>query len=431
MKKGGLQPEGYIPRLIDSELSRRLDNIGAVEVAGTMWCGKTWTSLAYGESITRIGNQSTRIAVEADPGIALLGDKPHVIDEWQDVPAIWDEVRASVDQNAGQAGQYILTGSTQPHKYEVHHSGAGRISTLRMRTMSLQETGDSKACISLAGLFRGEFTPQPINQSLSPIVEYIYRGGWPALNNKTQKDSSLFLDSYFDAVFEVNIPRFGLNGSDARKVARSLARNLGSAPKLSTISQDAGFDISNSKASNEKASAYIRAFEQLYMIEGITGWDAPIRSKTRLRLKPKYYFSDPSLAANLLSVTQDRILEEGQLFGVLFESLCMHDLAVYSSVLPGAGLEPLHYYRDSDGLEVDAIIELKDGRWGAFEIKLGENKFEDAAKSLLRLRSKVLSNPLSNNQEPAFLAVLVGAGEFARQDKETGIYIIPITALGA
>ena len=431
MKKGGLLPEGYIPRLIDSELSRRLDNIGAVEVAGTMWCGKTWTSLAYGESITRLGNQSTRIAAEADPGIALLGDKPHVIDEWQDVPAIRDEVRSSVDQNAAQAGQYILTGSTQPHKEEVHHSGAGRISTLRMRTMSLQETGDSKACISLAGLFRGEFTPQPINQSLYPIVEFIYRGGWPALNNGSQKDPSLFLDSYFDAVFEVNIPGFGLNSTDARKVARSLARNLGSAPKLSMVSQYAGFDNSNPKASSEKVSSYIRAFEQLYMIERITGWDAPIRSKTRLRSKPKYYFSDPSLAANLLGVTQNRILEEGQLFGVLFESLCMHDLAVYSSVLPGAGLEPLHYYRDSDGLEVDAIIELKDGRWAALEIKLGENKFEDAAKSLLRLRSKVLSNPMSNNQEPTFMAVLVGAGEFARQDKETGIYIIPITALGA
>lgn len=431
MEKGGLQPEGYIPRLIDSELSRRLDNIGAVEVAGTMWCGKTWTSMAFGESITRIGNQSVRIAAEADPGLALLGDKPHVIDEWQDVPAIWDEVRASVDQNAGQAGQYILTGSTQPHKDQVHHSGAGRISTLRMRTMSLQETGDSTASVSLAGLFKGEFTPGVVNQNLSPIVEYIYRGGWPALNDKTVKDASLFLDSYFDAVFDVNIPRFGLNGSDARKVARSLARNLGSAPKLSTISGDAGFDTGNTKAASEKASSYIRAFEQLYMLEGISGWDAPIRSKTRLRTKPKYYFADPSLAANLLGVAQERIIEEGQLFGVLFESLCMHDLAVYSSVLPGAGPEPLHYYRDSDGLEVDAIIELKDGRWAAIEIKLGDNKFEDAAKSLLRLRSKVMSNPFANNPEPVFMATIVGAGEYIRQDKETGIYIIPITALGA
>ncbi|MBP5261785.1 MAG: ATP-binding protein [Clostridiales bacterium] len=431
MKKGSLKPEGYIPRLIDSELSRRLDNIGAVEIAGTMWCGKTWTSLAFGESITRVGNQSTRIAAEADPGIVLLGDKPHVIDEWQDVPAIWDEVRASVDQNAGQAGQFILTGSTQPHKDEVHHSGAGRISTLRMRTMSLQETGDSKAQVSLAGLFRGEFKPQLVDQSLSPIAEYIYRGGWPALNNKTSKDVSVFLDSFLDAVFDVNIPTLGLNGSDARKVARSLARNLGSAPTLSTVSQDAGFDTSNPKAASEKASFYIRAFEQLYLIEGITGWDAPIRSKTRLRLKPKYYFADPSLAANLLGVAKDRILEEGQLFGVLFESLCMHELAVYSSILPGAGAEPLHYYRDSDGLEVDAVIELKDGSWGAVEIKLGENKFEDAARSLLRLRSKVLSNPMANNREPAFMAMIVGAGEYARQDKETGIYIIPITTLGA
>ncbi|MCR5649875.1 MAG: DUF4143 domain-containing protein [Lachnospiraceae bacterium] len=167
------------------------------------------------------------------------------------------------------------------------------------------------------------------------------------------------------------------------------------------------------------------------MIEGISGWDAPIRSKTRLRLKPKYYFADPSLAANILGITPKRLLEDGQLFGILFESLCMHDLAVYSSVLPNAGLNPLHYYRDSDGLEIYAVIELKDGRWGAIEIKLGENKFDDAAKSLLRLRSKVLSNPLADNKEPAFMAVIVGAGEYARQDKETGIYVIPVTSLGA
>lgn len=431
MKSGKLKPTEYIPRLIDIELSRRLDNIGAVEVAGTMWCGKTWTSLAFGESIARIGNQGTRIAAEADPRIALLGDKPHVIDEWQDVPAIWDEVRASIDQNGDVQGQYILTGSSQPNKEKVHHSGAGRISTLRMHTMSLQETNNSTASVSLAGLFRGEFQPQMVNQSLTPLAEYICRGGWPALNNGTKKDPNVFLDSYFDAVFDVNIPRFGLNGSDARKVAKSLARNLGNAPTLSTISQDSGFDMTNSKVANEKSSSYIRAFEQLYMVNGLTGWDAPIRSKSRLRIKPKYYFADPSLAANLLGVTPQRIINDGQLFGILFESLCIHDLAVYTSVLPEAGSESLHYYRDSDGLEVDSIIELKDGRWAAIEMKLGDNKFEDAKQSLLRLRSKVLANPLAKNREPSFMAMLVGACEYARQDKSTGIYVIPITSLGA
>ncbi len=429
MDTGKLKPAGYIPRLIDSRLSKHLDNIGAVEVAGTMWCGKTWTSMAYGESITRIGNNNVRDAAESDPTIALIGEQPHVIDEWQDIPEIWDEVRAAVDKNAGIAGQYILTGSSRSNKSEIHHSGAGRISTIQMRTMSLQETGDSLACVSLTDLFNGKFEPRLVNQSLSPLAEYICRGGWPALNNRTEKDVSVFLDSYFDAVFDVNIPKLGLRSNEARKVAKSIARTLGNAPTLATISQDAGFDISP-KLANEKVSAYISAFEVLYMIEAITGWDAPIRSKSRLRIKPKYYYADPSLAANLLNVTPERIISDGQLFGVLFESLCMHDLAVYSSLLPDAGKEPLHYYRDSDGLEVDAIIELKDGRWAAFEIKLGENKYKEAVESLERLRSKVVANPCARNPEPSFMAVIVGSGEYARQDKDSGIYIIPITALG-
>lgn len=427
MKKGKLLPEGYMPRLLDHVLSERLDQAGAVEVTGTMWCGKTWTSTAFGNSITRIGLTPARLAAEADPATALIGETPHVIDEWQDVPAIWDEVRMQVDETAGKPGQFILTGSAQPNKEKVHHSGAGRISRLHMRTMSLQESGRSSGKVSLAGLFRGEFEPQLVQQKLLPLADWICQGGWPSLIHNGITDSSVLLDSYLDALFEVNIPRKGLKGAESRNVMQALARNLGSAPRWYTVAADARFDQPEKKAAAEKAAAHVGALKELYVVEEVCGWDAPIRSKSRLRTKPKYYFADPSLAARMLNVTAQRILEDGQLFGVLFESLCIHELSVYASVLPGANV---FYYRDSDGLEADAVIELRDGRWAAFEIKLGENRFREAAASLKRLKDKVALNPAAENPEPVFTAVLVGAGEYARYDKETGIYIIPITALG-
>jgi predicted AAA+ superfamily ATPase len=295
--------------------------------------------------------------------------------------------------------------------------------------MTLAEMGLSTASVSLAGLFEGRFSSQLVQQPLAPLARILCKGGWPALVNR-DVSSSAYLDAYFDALFSVSMPRKGLSGHESRRVALSLARNLGTAAKLATVASDARLGEADSKAATAKASAHIAALQELYVIEQVTGWDAPIRSKSRLRTKPKRYFADPSLAASLLQVSPEGLLEDGQLFGLLFESLCMHDLAVYASVLPGANAEPLHYYRDSDGLEVDAIIELRDGRWAAFEVKLGENQASSAAASLRRLAKKVAANPAARNPEPEFLAVIVGAGEFARYDRELGVYILPITCLG-
>ncbi len=430
MEKGSLQPEGYMKRIADEQLSTLLDLFGAVEVAGTMWCGKTWTSLSFAESVSRIGQTAARTAAEADPETALIGKRPHVIDEWQDVPAIWDEVRDAVDREGGRPGQYILTDSCEPNKAFVHHSGAGRIAKLRMRTMTLYEQGISKGEVSLKGLFDGQFSPRLVQQKLLPLAETICRGGWPALARLSNPDAQSYLNGYFDALFDVNIPRKKLNGDDSRKVAISLARNSGRAVKMSTVAQDARFGEGGDKAAAAKASAHIAALEELYVIESVSGWDAPIRSVSRLRTKPKYYFADASLAASLLQLTPERLVTEGQLFGDLFENLCIHDLSVYASALPGAKAAPLNYYRDSDGLEVDVIIELRDGRWCAIEIKLGDNKAEEGAASLNRLVSKIRANPAARNPDPSFLAVLTGAGEYARFDKKTGVYILPLTVLG-
>ncbi len=429
MEYGQLKPKGYMPRIADGQLAHMLDTFGAVEVAGTMWCGKTWTSLAFGQSVSRIGLAGPRAAAEADPGVALLGDRPHVVDEWQDVPAIWDEVRAAVDASGNEPGSFILTGSSEPSKDRVHHSGAGRIAKLRMRTMTLSELGLSSGAVSLADLFEGKFEPQLVQQSLAPLAHAICKGGWPALVGRDVSGAE-YLDAYFDALFGVSVPRRGLSGQESRRVALSLARNLGTAAKLATVASDARLGEADSKAATNRAAAHISALQELYVLEQVTGWDAPIRSKTRLRTKPKRYFADPSLAASLLQVTPGRLLEDGQLFGLLFESLCMHDLAVYASALTGATVEPLHYYRDSDGLEVDAVVELRDGRWAAFEVKLGESQAGAAAASLSRLARKVAANPAARNPEPEFLAVIVGAGEYARFDRELGVYVLPITCLG-
>ncbi len=426
MQYGSLKPHGYLPRIHDRLLSRLLGAFGAVEVAGTMWCGKTWTSLAFGESVTRVGRGTVRLTAEADASTALLGVAPHVIDEWQDVPAIWDAVREAVDERAGERGLYILTGSSSPAKDKVSHNGAGRIARMRVRTMSLQESGDSSAAVSLAGLFAGSFKPVLVQQRLAPLAEIICRGGWPALIGASAEEAALYLDSYFDALFGVSIPRRGLDGGKARAVALSLARNLGCATKLETIAADAF-----GNAAVNKAAAHIAALQAFYVIEPLAGWDAPVRAKSRVRTKPKRCFADSSLAANLLQVSPARLLEDGQLFGVLFENLCLHDLAVYVQSLPGAPAEPLRYYRDSDGLEVDAVIELRDGRWAPIEVKLGENKVPEAIESLNRLRAKVAANPAARNPRPAFAAVLVGAGESARYDAANDVYIIPLTALGA
>ena len=430
MEQGNLKPNGYRPRIHDAALSSLLDTFGAVEVAGPMWCGKTWTSLAFGQSVTRVGRESVRRTVEADPQTALIGARPHVIDEWQDVPSVWDAVRDELDATGSPKGSYVLTGSSTPAKERVHHSGAGRIATLRMRTCSLAETGESSAQVSLAGLFEGRFEPCLVQQRLAPLATSICKGGWPALMGATEEEAERYLDAYLDALFGVNIPRRGLDGAESRRVACSLARTMGGAVKLDTLAADAFAEEGAGQAVRNKVNAHIAVLEALYIVESVPGWDAPIRSRSRLRTKPKRYLTDPSLAAALLAATPERLLENGQLFGVLFEALCLRDLAVYAAALPRAPKDPLRYYRDSDGLEVDAIIELRDGRWAAFEIKLGENKLDEAAASLNRLRRKISLNPAARNPEPAFLAVIVGAGEFARFDAERGVYVIPITALG-
>ena len=425
---GTEKPKTYRPRLVDERLQRLLCTFGAVEIRGTKWCGKSWAALAFGESVVHLDDPNVKALVEADPSLALQGARPHVVDEWQEVPSTWDAARRAVDA-AGDRGLFILTGSSTPAKDSVTHSGAGRIARVDMSTMTLWERGLSTGAVSLSGLFEGKFEPSACDASLAPLADAICCGGWPALVGADAQTAAEVVDQYLDAMFEVSVPKKGGTPDMARRITSSLARNVATAATLQAIARDAALGDEAGAPAASTVTAYLNMLEDMYVIESLRGWDAPVRAKSRLRTKPKRYFADPSIPAAALGMGPGRLLSDGQTFGLLFESLCVHDLRAYAACLPGAHPGSLRYYGDSDGLEVDVIIELRDGRWAALEVKLGEAKVPDGIRNIERLRKKVASNPAARNPEPEFSAVVTATSPFCRHDAEHDVYVFPITAL--
>ncbi len=426
---GTEKPQAYRPRLVDERLQRLLSTFGAVEIRGTKWCGKSWAALAFGESVVHLDDPNVKALAEADPALALQGARPHVVDEWQEVPSTWDATRRAVDAAGGERGMFILTGSSTPAKDAVTHSGAGRIARVDMSTMTLWERGLSTGAVSLSGLFEGAFAPSACETSLAPLADAICCGGWPALVGTDAQTAAEVVDQYLDAMFEVSVPKKGGTPDMARRIAGSLARNVATAATLQTIAQDASLGDGAVAPAASTVTFYLNMLEDMYVIEALHGWDAPVRAKSRLRTKPKRYFVDPSIPAAVLGMGPERLLSDGQTFGLLFESLCVHDLRVYTACLPGAHPGSLRYYGDSDGLEVDVIIELRDGRWAALEIKLGEAKVSDGIRNIERLREKVSSNPAARNPKPEFCAVVTAMSPFCRYDAAHDVYVFPITAL--
>ena len=428
-----LRNPGYKDRLLDKQLEKHLRAFGAVEIIGSMWCGKTWMAEAHGVSKINLSNQKTRAIIEADHSLAFDGGKPHIIDEWQEIPALWDETRLAVDAAAGERGLFILTGSSTPKKEETIHSGTGRISRIHLRPMSLFETGDSDGSISLGGLFNGHFKKAQVKTDLRKIAGLICRGGWPGALHIEKDAAQLIPNQYLDTLISSIGKKSGTNEYRLRRFLVSLARNMGQAVTYQTIASDineGNTDSKNEYPSKQHIELLLTVCLERFIIEDLCGWDAPVRSKSRVRVKPKHCFVDPSLTAALLGIDKDRLLQHGQLFGKLFEEMVLRDLRIYASSMEGALPAPVKYYRDSDNLEVDAIIELRDGRWAGIEIKLSENKTEDGVKNLLRLKNKVMLNPMARNPEPSFLAVITGKADFCRKTSE-GVYIIPFTSLTA
>jgi predicted AAA+ superfamily ATPase len=390
--------------------------------------------MAHGESIIHIDDDAVQQMVLIDASLALEGDQPHIIDEWQDVPKIWDAVRRKVDETGNQRGQFILTGSSTVDKTKVSHSGAGRIAKLHMRPMSLSESGNSDGSISLGGLFEGEFKTKQVTTDVRELARLVCLGGWPAMLDMPEELLGDLPAQYLDALFGVSAVKRSLDPDVARKVAVSFARNMGKTLTFKTLDADV-FETEPSASMDpslfrQALDPYLRFFKDQYFIEDLGGWDAPIKSRSRIRSKPMRTFCDPSLPAALLGQSPERLLLEMQLFGSLFQEMCLRDLRVYASTMGRQPASCVYYYADADGLEVDVVIELTDGRWGAFEIKLSEEKVPEAQNSLLRLRNKIGANPAAKNREPSFLAVLVGKATFSRQTPE-GIYVIPITSLTA
>ena len=421
-----LKKEGYRTRLVDKKLREYLKLFSAVSVEGPKWCGKTWTSLNHANSITYImdpaGNYSNKTRAELNPSLVLDGKIPHVIDEWQEVPGIWDAVRFNVDQKP-DFGKYILTGSVTPPRISYKHSGAGRIAIVRMRPMTLYESGDSQASVSFASLFSGrKLNPFAADIDLMHLIDITIRGGWPqTLNLPIGKAGSVSVE-YINALLKNDLFSWNFSKRNSVKLhtlLRSLARNNATTVNDTTLSRDiSGGD--EMMLSRNSIADYMGDLKRIFVIEEIPGWMPGIRSKTRIRMTGKLIFADPSLAIAALGIGRRRLLDDLNTYGFMFENLCLRDLYAYAEFY-GASL---YHYRDNSNLEVDAIVEMKDGAWGAFEIKLGENQVESAAKTLLRLREKIVSG---GAKEPSCLAVITGGG--LGRKREDGVYVIPVNAL--
>lgn len=426
-----LIPEGYKKRLVDAQVEELLHVFGAVQIDGPKWCGKTWTGKAHARSVTSLDDRQVLMLVQEDESLALVGDRPHLIDEWQTVPSVRDAVRHAVDDTGSKPGSFILTGSSAPPREQYQHSGAGRIAHTRMRTMSLLEQGLSTGEVSLQGLFEGEFTTARSIVGLNEYMDWVCRGGWPASEGLTLKQSLLVPRQYLDSMCEDNAPKEGRDPRMARRVIASLARNNTTAASLATISADLFADDEESRTEPARATtrAYISFLASQFLIEELNCWDAPLKSRVRMRTKPKRYFTDPSLAAAALGVNPGRLLTEGQLFGDLFENLALRDLWVYASAWKGPDKPHLFFYRDENGLESDVILEMEDGRWAAIEIKLGDSKIDSAVRSLLEVKRIATQNPKARQRDPEFLMVLVGNTAFSRKTKE-GVYVVPLSLLG-
>ena len=427
------KPAGYRARIVDAQIARYLRLFGAVEVSGTKWCGKTWASLAQAESVTYVDRGGNLYAVRADPSFALAGARPHVIDEWQLAPAVWDTVRHAVDGARGTRGMWILTGSSTPQKDEVSHSGAGRIGRIRMHPMTLQESGESTGAVSLRGLFDGVFSSGACAADIRGLAHAVCRGGWPEAVDVSAEDAQVIVRSDLTQVFEHSIPRMGGDRRVAERLCRSIVRSVGQSASNVTLAQDsfghaAKVEVSDSE--RREVSRHLALLSDVYLVDEIEGWVPASRSPKRMRVSPKRYFADSSIAAALLGMGPERLLQDWQTFGMVFENLVMRDLQVYAEAHPLASAHSVRYYHDDSGLEADAIIELADGRWAACEVKLSHDKVEDAARSLTRLQDKLLRDERQRVDPPAFLAVIIGAGEAAYR-RPDGVYVVPIRMLGA
>lgn len=413
--------EGYRERIIDETVERYLKVFGAVCIEGPKWCGKTWTSLNHANSVIYIAssenNFQNRTLAEIEPDAVLKGEEPRLVDEWQEVPLLWDAVRFNVDKGA-RKGMFILTGSSTPIRKGVLHSGTGRIAKLRMRPMSLFESGESSGVISLKELFNGVIDAK-MGQGLSleGLARLVIRGGWPG-STQLEQDISLVPKAYIKSLLEEDVYKLDETKYDSQKMERllkALARNNATIVSKTTLRNDIDED---SKIDIDTISNYLSVFKRLFVIEEIPPFSPNIRSSVRVGRTVKRIFVDSSLACGLIGASEDKLIGDLHTFGFMFENLVLRDLLIYAESI-GARV---YHYRDDKNREVDAIIELEDGRYGAFEIKLGANGVDNGAASLLRFKEALDDDKL------VVLVVITGLGNAAYK-RDDGVIVVPINQL--
>lgn len=423
--------EKYLRRIADDLLADKLDTIGAVLIEGAKYCGKTTLASQHSGSILSMSDPNTRqqnmAMAQMNIRKLLEGTTPRLIDEWQIVPQFWDAVRNEVDKR-NEDGQFILTGSAvPPGGDEIFHTGTGRISWLKLRTMSLWESGESTGDVSLGMLFKGsEAIDGSSNIDIDRLAFLTCRGGWPKAVLKTNPKAALMqAKEYYETVARADISRadgISRNPDLAKRLMRSYARHQGSQATVSTILEDLRANESDTLNSNTIYS-YINALKKIFVIEDSVAWNPNLRSKTAIRSSDTRYYADPSIATAALGLGPDDLLKDLATFGLFFETLCIRDLRVYADSLGGT----VYHYRDKNGLECDAVIHLDNGKYGLIEIKLGGNvPVNEGAATLKTLSDKIDTAKMNS---PSFLMVLTGVGDYAYRRPEDGVLVVPVGCL--
>lgn len=422
--------KNYHQRIADSLLNFKLHSKGAVLIEGPKWCGKTTTALQIAKSSILMQDQDNLKdyleLAQIRPSALLQGEAPHLIDEWQVAPQLFDAIRYEIDKR-DEFGQFILTGSATPYDIsKINHTGTGRISRMTMRTMSLFESGESNGTVSLKEIFDGNTEVEGTsNIDLSELSYLICRGGWPkVVDIKDQRIALQQAIDYYDGVINSDISRVDDIKRDpnrAARVLRSYARNIASQAKLSSITQDIK---SNEEInfSDDTVSSYIKALKSIFVIEDSNSWNPNLRSKAAIRTTDTRYFLDPSIACAALGIGPQDLENDLNTFGLLFENLVVRDLRIYADAIDGK----VYHYRDNLNLECDAVVQLRNGKYGLIEVKLGGEKLiSEGIKSLNKLEEKLDTTKM---KAPAFKMVITGVGKFAYKNKD-GILIVPIGSL--
>lgn len=421
-----LRKESYIDRLIDKKIDEYLSVFGAISIEGPKWCGKTWASLNHANSKVLLDDEETKEKAKLDLNFILNDEKPELIDEWNLIPEVWDAVRRKCDDTT-EKGNYILTCSTKltdaEQKEKIHHSGAGRIGKLEMHTMSLYESGDSTGKVSIQDMLNDKLQ-NDLNEkiTLDKLAHLIIRGGWPSNIKTEESKASIIPKSYIKAILDKDI--HDDKKRDVNKMnmlLKSLARNESTIANKNTLLKDIAENAGEKELIESRITIddYLDVLSRLHIIENQDAYSENYRSPDRIGKSAKRHFTDPSLACACLNLTKDKLINDLKTFGFMFEALVERDLKIYMDYLEGR----LCHFRDNvTGLEVDSILEFNGGEYAAVEIKLGYHQVEEAKKNLINFSNNMI-------KKPKFMCVIVGYTDVIAKDSETGIYIVPITAL--